>query len=311
MATVLVVTREPPYPPNAGDRIVTHGFMRGLAARGHAVHLLSAGGDSARTGPLDALCESVACVSPAGTSLPPRLRKLRNLLVGRSDVMQMFDSAAVRTALAEAIRSTEPDVVLAEHPYIGQFFGDEAVRRAVDAAGSRLVTNAHVVEYRVHEAYSEYVGGLEGIGLDLELPRLEREELAVYEASDRTLVLGDEDGQELDGRVSGPVCRQHVGLDTDAYEPARTADADATRVVFFGSYGWFPNRDAITTFGECVFPQIREARPDAELVVAGFWTVTGTPLSMAALASSKCVPTGVATCTQSRDSSARRSSASV
>ncbi|WP_101297916.1 glycosyltransferase family 4 protein [Halegenticoccus soli] len=282
MSDVLVLTRDVPHPPNAGDRIVTSGFVRGLAARDHAVHLLSYGGDGdrSRAAALSDPCETVRLVSDPGTSLPPRIRKLGNALLGRSDVMRMFYSDAYRRAAAEAIRAVSPDVVLAEHPYMGQVFLDREVKRAARAADARLVTNAHVVEYAAHEAYRDLVDDpLARLHLRHEIPKLRREELSVYRASDRTLVLGAEDRAELDPHVPGPVRRQRVGLDLDAYDPAPGADADGARLLFFGSYEWFPNEDAVRYFARRVFPEIRARRPDAEFVVAG----RGAPDSVGAL----------------------------
>lgn len=50
MARLLILTRDIPYPPNAGDRIVTHGFMR-VAAQGHDLHMLAYGDASDRHAP--------------------------------------------------------------------------------------------------------------------------------------------------------------------------------------------------------------------------------------------------------------------
>lgn len=270
MASVLVVTREPPYPPNAGDRIVTFGFVRALVERGHDVHLLTYDRDGSCPAALRSVCESVTVVSQLETRLPPRARKLRHLLTLRSDVMGMFDSTALRDGARRAIRSLAPDAVLAQHPYVGQIFRDDEVRRALRAADSRAVTNAHVVEYAAHERYRRMAEERNRrLELALEVPRLRREELAAYDAADRTLVLGAEDRAELVGRVSGPVRHQHVGLDVAEYAPSERGESNAKRLLFFGSYGWFPNRDAATHLVERILPEIRNRCPDAELALVG------------------------------------------
>ncbi|MFC4449630.1 glycosyltransferase family 4 protein [Halorussus aquaticus] len=277
MATVLVLARETPYPPNAGDRVVTHGFVRGLAERGHAVHVVAYGDESDR-GRAESLADhaaSVRLVARAKSDLPPRLRKLRNYATGRSDVMAMFGSPSMVAAARNGIRSLAPDAVLAQHPYIGQVFRDSGVRRAADEADATLVTNAHVVEFAVHRRYRTLASDLETRAeLSLETPQLRREELAVYEASDRVLVLGSEDRAELvEAGVSTPIATQHVALDPAEYEVrdrrAARDDSDAADLLFFGSYGWFPNEDAVTTFAASAWPRIRAERPDARFVVAG------------------------------------------
>ncbi|GAB3670272.1 glycosyltransferase family 4 protein [Halopiger thermotolerans] len=291
MSTVLFLTRELPYPPNAGDRIVTYGYVRGLAERGHEVHLLTqrSSESAADVATLREHCASIVRVPGDESRLPPTARKVTRAALGRSDVMTMFDSPAFREAVPRRIAALEPDVVVAQHPYIGQVFRDEAVRRAAREAGAGLVTNAHVVEYAAHERHYEYADDPETRAeLRLEIPRLRREELATYRASDLTIVLGEEDRRRLQEAGVGPVSRERVGLDLSSYAPPLEADGDGdggdgdgdgadnngradgeNHLAFFGSYVWFPNEDAALVFARRVFPRIRERHPDAELALAG------------------------------------------
>lgn len=296
MSSVLFLTRELPYPPNAGDRIVTYGFINALARRGHEVHVLGyeRPDDDAAADALESVCASVGRVPPSKSPLPPPLRKAVRAAMGQSDVMAMFDSGALAEAAAVHVRTLEPDVVVAQHPYVGQVFQADAVERALAATAAEPVTSAHVVEYAAHRRQRRHAADLRSrVALAAEVPRLRREELAVYERSRRTLVLGREDREELAGRVSGPVRRQRVGLDVERYETAASppeqeqeervalpdgargrdvADGGGSRddrVLFFGSYDWFPNADAVRHLCEDVFPEIRAAHPAVELVLAG------------------------------------------
>lgn len=282
MNRVLLLARELPYPPNAGDRIVTHGFVRALVDRGHEVHVLAYArpGDDEAAAALREDCTTLRRVPGPDRRFPTPVRKAARYARGRSHVMAMFDSAAFREATADRVRDVAPDAVLAQHPYMGQVFRDERVDAAIESVDARRVTNAHVVEYVAHERQRDFADDLRTRAeLALEIPRLREAELAVYEASDRTLVLGDEDRRELSPRVSGPVTTQRVILDPDRYQPAEADDEVRGRLLFFGSYDWFPNEDGITYFCEEAFPAVRRARPDAELLVAG----RGAPPSVRAL----------------------------
>lgn len=274
MSRVLVLARELPYPPNAGDRIVTYGFLSALARRGHDVHLLAyAREDEADdVTALREVCTSVERVAPPEPplSMPTPLVKAARYALGRSHVMEMFDSPAFREAARQRVRDVAPAVVLAQHPYIGRVFLDDGVAQAVKNTGARQVTNAHVVEYAAHERHREYADDLMTRGeLALEVPRLREAELAVYEQSDRTLVLGEEDRRELADRVPGPVQRQRVALDVDDYDPASHDETVPNRLLFFGSYDWFPNEDAALYLGERILPILREQRPAVEVLLAG------------------------------------------
>ena len=293
MSGVLFLVRELPYPPNAGDRVVTYGFIRALASCGHEVHVLGyeRPDDDPAAAELQSDCASVDRVPATGSPLPSSLRKAVRAMAGRSDVMAMFDSEAFTEAAAARIHALEPDIVVAQHPYMGQFFLTDDVEQALGATSAEPVTSAHVVEYAAHRRQQDTASDLQSrVALAAEVPRLRREELAVYERSTRTLVLGREDQAELEGRVSGPVHKQRVGLDVDRYETAthlaeqderahadgaprgdggRSRDAGEDRLLFFGSYDWFPNADAARYLCEDVFPEIRAAYSGAKLILAG------------------------------------------
>lgn len=271
MSRVLFLAREVPYPPNAGDRIVTHGFVRALAERGHEVHVLAYArpDDAEAVEGLREDCASVVRVEGADSPLPPTVRKAARAARGRSDVMEMFYAASFRDAAARRIETLSPDAVVAQHPYVAQFFRDDPVVEAAATADARLVTSAHVVEFAAHRLHRAAADDPKTRAeLALEIPRLRREELAAYRASDRVLVLGEADRRRLADRVTRPVRRQRVALDAAAYDPA-DRPTDGKRLLFFGSYDWFPNEDGALAFADEAWPRVRAAHPDAEFVVAG------------------------------------------
>jgi glycosyltransferase involved in cell wall biosynthesis len=268
---VLFLAREVPYPPNAGDRIVTSGFVRALAARGHEVHVLAYAreDDAEAAAGLGDHCASVVRVEGTDSPLPPTARKVARAALGRSDVMEMFYAGSFRDAAARRVETLSPDAVVAQHPYMGQFFRDERVRAAAARASARLVTSAHVVEFAAHELHRTTApDAITRAERSLEIPRLRRDELATYQASDAVVVLGGADRRLLEARVTTPVRRQRVALDAAAYDVAERP-VDGERVLFFGSYDWFPNEDGVRAFAEEAWPRIFEANPDAEFVVAG------------------------------------------
>jgi glycosyltransferase involved in cell wall biosynthesis len=58
------------------------------------------------------------------------------------------------------------------------------------------------------------------------------------------------------------------GVDLDYYRPPPDP-VDENRIVWAGSMGWFPNRQAVETFCEETWPRIREARPGVAFDVIG------------------------------------------
>lgn len=79
MSTVLALARELPYPPNAGDRVVTYGFLRALERRGHDVHVLAyeRPDDGPAADALASFCGSVARVPAPDSPLPAGVTGVR------------------------------------------------------------------------------------------------------------------------------------------------------------------------------------------------------------------------------------------
>jgi glycosyltransferase involved in cell wall biosynthesis len=77
------------------------------------------------------------------------------------------------------------------------------------------------------------------------------------------------DARELERFCAGiPVHVISTGVDLDFFTPPEAA-AIAHRLVFVGAFQHLPNVDAMVYFCRSVFPQIRAAVPDAELLIVG------------------------------------------
>ncbi len=58
------------------------------------------------------------------------------------------------------------------------------------------------------------------------------------------------------------------GVDVDYFRP-RGGEEIRHRLIFAGSMGWYPNRDAMTYFAEVVWPRLKAVIPDVSMDVVG------------------------------------------
>lgn len=67
----------------------------------------------------------------------------------------------------------------------------------------------------------------------------------------------------------GTVSTVPTGVDTDYFQPAATPSRSPGTLVFTGSMDWHPNEDGIRFFIDQIFPDIRQACPDATVTIVG------------------------------------------
>jgi glycosyltransferase involved in cell wall biosynthesis len=93
------------------------------------------------------------------------------------------------------------------------------------------------------------------------------EERSWSERVQLNLAVSPEDRATLE-RVS-PRARVAIvpnGVDTDFFQPG---SANGQDVVFVGSHGWFPNRDAMSLFAADILPILRASSPDVRVTWVG------------------------------------------
>ncbi|WP_158547630.1 glycosyltransferase [Haloferax sp. Atlit-6N] len=109
----------------------------------------------------------------------------------------------------------------------------------------------------------------------IEWRRLARYERTVVESFDHAFITTEEDrkfvspaGDESTLSVLPNGVKPEL-LDRTHTPTETTASTDGGTIVFLGKMDYFPNEDAATYFATEVFPQIREARPEAEFFIVG------------------------------------------
>ena len=94
-------------------------------------------------------------------------------------------------------------------------------------------------------------------------------EIRLLRRVNAAICMTEPDARELERFCAGvPVHVISTGVDLDFFTPPEAA-AIAHRLVFVGAFQHLPNVDAMIYFCRSVFPQVRAAVPDAELLIVG------------------------------------------
>jgi len=266
---VLYLAHRIPYPPDKGDKIRSYHQVRHLGAR-HRVSLVCFADDPADLAHAHVLREFCASVDVVYRSpRRARLLGLRGLLDGRAISVAAFDSAALRRAAIERLRGA--DVVLAFSSVMAQYVPVDSPRPRVldfvdaDSEKWRLYAARAAVPFSwIYAREAERLGAFE-----------ER----AARSWDHSLFVCEREARSLRERApDAPVGVITNGIDLETFtrgrsEPATNGspsrEAAAPRVVFTGMMDYLPNADGVRWFATEVFPQVRQAVPDAQLAIVG------------------------------------------
>jgi sugar transferase (PEP-CTERM/EpsH1 system associated) len=278
-ARLLYLARRVPYPPGKGDKIRAFHEIRGLAERGHDVHLFTLADDLADLAHADALrrwCRSVTIERIA--PWPARLRMLAALPTGRSLSEANFWSSSLAAAVSRALSPTPPDAIVVYCSSMMQY-----VPRPL---WPRTVVDLVDVDSEKWRQYSSTAGMPMSFVYGLEARRIRRLEQLIVSDVHRTLLTTMREVELLGGAHDGRLVALVNGVDLDFYAPAagpvdvealpeaerqffRESPGDRPRFVFTGAMDYRANVDAVCWFAEEAWPAVHAALPSARFLVVG------------------------------------------
>lgn len=264
---LLVLSVTNPVPANNGVKMRTWSILRGLAAEGHELALLSFADPADANGlspELSKICRRVLQVPHQFKSLSSSrdyLGRAAHLFAQKPYGVAAARSPQMASQLAALLNEKSVDAILCEQT-------DLLINLPAQLAVP-LVVDFHNVDYLIMERYIRFERNpAKRLYAFLESRKLRAwERLACQRASsawacseyDRALL------QEL-----GPGLPMFVVpnvVDVDEYK-ADSAE-DPRKILFQGGMDWYPNRDAVEFFVTRIFFRIRSQVPDVRFVVAG------------------------------------------
>ena len=263
--SILVVSPYPIYPTVSGGSVRIWNLLRGAAQEFdlHVAVFSTTLDDADQRSALAQFCRSVHFLRREDA--PPS--KPSSLLPRGAEY---FAFAAARRRLRDLAESVDARVVQLEHTELGQFAGlfpgrkvtlteldlsfVTAARRRALGFGRRFAVDrllwADLVGYR----------------------RLLRYEIRSAERCDQVHVMSEADGETLGRYLHDGVRRLRVvdnGVDCAHFRPRAHGEAPVHDVLFVGSFGHSPNRDAIEWLLAEIWPRLRRLRPRVRLAIVG------------------------------------------
>lgn len=266
MEPLLFLAHRLPYPPNKGDKVRSHAFLRHLCAR-HRVFLGTFVDDPADWQHLEALQRLCA-----GLHVEPivpwrqRLASLGSLLGTQPASLAYFRSAALQRWVDAVVRKERIQRAFVFSSPMAQYVLDRPLRACVDFVD---LDSAKWAEYALRRPWPASA-----------LYRREAERLLQYEAAAAaraaiSLFVTDEERRRLAAHQPALAARLATipnGVDSDYFTPARPFDSPFApgeqAIVFTGAMDYWPNIDGAVWFAREVLPVIRQ-RCAARFYVVG------------------------------------------
>jgi sugar transferase (PEP-CTERM/EpsH1 system associated) len=270
MREALYLPHRIPYPPQKGDKIRSHHWLRYLA-RQFKVHLgtfVDCEEDWQHVDELDRWCEQ-KCVLPLRSG-PATLRSFTALPTRRALSMAYYRNRRMQQFVDRVLSEREIDVIvvfsstMAQYVTAGNSGGIRKVVDFVDVDSDKWRQYSKKRRWPMRAIYHRE---------SIRLGEAERRIASEFDAS----VFASPAEVELFARMAPESTHKlhwvRNGVDTGYFDPdADYKDPypkDCTAIVFTGAMDYWPNVDAVTYYARTVFPEVRRQRRDARFFVVG------------------------------------------
>ena len=261
-----------PFPPTGGAMQRAFHLLRHAASR-HEVHLLAlhqprllpTAPELARS--IEAL--SALCATVRVFPLPAELSRLHRVAAAARSIVgdAPFDVTWLRSGAMDAAlmdRSARPDVDLVHVDTVGLWPYVEGWDRTPVALGHHNI-ESDLVERRAGHERSSWRSAL----LRRDAAKLRAVEKRAVRHAAVNLVVSPLDGARLAALVpEAAVQVVENGVDTDEWQPSADP-GPAGGIVFAGTLGWYPNRDAVEFLLGEIWPALVAAGLARRLVLVG------------------------------------------
>ncbi|WP_068077107.1 TIGR03087 family PEP-CTERM/XrtA system glycosyltransferase [Novosphingobium lentum] len=269
MSEILFIGHRIPFPPDRGDKIRSHHFLKRLAALA-PVHVACFADDDADGLQEPELAHTAASHCLVRRSRPVPLAALQALALHRPVSLPAFASSK----LARYI-----DHVLATRPISTIFvFSGQMAQYLPRHFGGRIVMDFVDVDSAKFDAYAARSMQPYKALYAREARLLRRFEERVAGSVDASLFVTPEEVALFESRLEAPLRRDVLaignGIDAGYFDPAGIAAAPellkgGPQIVFTGQMDYPPNIAAVESFATQVMPLVRAAFPQAGFHIVG------------------------------------------
>ncbi len=263
---VLLISRCPPYPLYLGDRLIPYHLARQLSQRGYRIDLLAfyqQPEDLADIPYYERYFRHIQLIPEPARS--PASLLSRALLRGRRFPTRRAQSWSPEmwAAIEERLHQRRMDVV--------HFFGGIHVYEFRDLAAAYPSIIAPYESYTLflERALARSKTRRERLLTRLRLVMARHYESWMFDGFRRTVVVSGRDAARL-RQISPelPVIVIPNGVDLDKFAPTGY-EPETPTLIFTGNFDYIPNQDAALRLAREIFPMVRRAVPEAELLLVG------------------------------------------
>lgn len=268
---ILFLAHRIPFPPNKGDKIRAFNILKHLAER-HEVSLACLIDDESDLQFVPQIAERVKRL--VFDRIRPQMKKLlalRGLLQSRPITVGYFYTPLLQGQIDDLIEAANIDAFVCSSSPMAEYLFRSRHSGAKIRAGIKVMDLIDVDSYKWRQ-YAE-----QSPAWTSWIYRHEAEYLAEYErriagAFDHVLVVSEQEKSLFPGGGNTPNLQaMSNGVDLEFFKPDRLGSRAPARptLVFTGAMDYRPNIEGIRWFVESVFPRIRAAIPDVELLIVG------------------------------------------
>ncbi|MEZ5963192.1 MAG: TIGR03087 family PEP-CTERM/XrtA system glycosyltransferase [Planctomycetota bacterium] len=261
---VVFVSQRVPYPPDRGDRITTHHFLRHLLARGARVRVGCFVENDEDAEHAATLAGDVAAVcAPRLSRRRRKLESLRGLVCGEPLTLPFFRHRGLARTLAGWVRDDPPDLIWVYSSGVAQFampFAHVPVR---------LMQFAELDS----DKWRQFAARTRGPGRLLyarEARLLLEHEREIARTFTISTVVSELERELFRSRIADvdPLVLPN-GVDVDVFRVGDDGRREPHSAVFTGVMDYEPNVDGVLWFAREVWPRVRARCADARLYVVG------------------------------------------
>ena len=274
---ILFLTQILPYPLDAGPKVRAYYTLRHLAARGHAVTLVSfvRGSDTSEAVEhLQAYCDRVITVPLQRTRWQDGVALGRSLLNGEPLLIARDHVAPMYTCIRELVDAGHFDAVHADQLWMAPYALAARATAARRFEKPRLILDQHNAVFLIpRRMAAQSRNPLTRLGYVRESARMEAFEARTCLAFDRVVTVTEEDKQHLLHLYRNGRRPNFSGVIPICLDPGPTPEihriTDGAEALFIGGMHWPPNADGVEWFAHQVLPLVMAQVPVVRFTAVG------------------------------------------
>ncbi len=264
---ILLALRQPLFPADTGGKVRSLNIFSRLVRRAsiHAVSFADPLSDAASIQEMRRLFEGY-------TPVPWRETKKYSVQFYEELVTNQFSALPYFLAKCRRPHFRSTVEALLEREHFDVLFCDflQTAVPLLHCTFEPKVVFEHNVEFQLRQRkWQVEKHPLRKVLFGTEWKRTRPLEARVCRSFDHVLTVSEEDQRTIQHEFGiDHVSTLPTGVDTDYFHPL-ASHSEPGRLAFVGSMDWDPNEDAVVWFLESIYPSIRQAVPNARLVVVG------------------------------------------